>query len=703
MLLFSSDYSTHRGIIDLKTKNYSFVRMAGVLDRMGIKNHTFFLYLMQPELQDYDPHNLTDPSLELRAKIIEETKVNPWYYLREVVRMPSAGGDPIRYILNRANLSFTWLFLTCTNLFGTIPRQTGKSAGIAAIISWLLYFLYQNTTIGLFAKDTDLVHESISGVKNIRKGLPEWMLNLTPQDTDNKEGISYAALNNVYKTFIAKPEVIAAKKQGRGERLAVEYWDEFAFYKNNNHSYPAATSASDRAQAQVKERGYPAGNIITTTAGRINEPAGSYAYGVKQECVRFSEKFYDAENIDALKDLVKQNSLNHMVYCEFSYKQLGYTDEWFQEKIIGKPRDIIEMDYLNIWQLGTETSIVPEHLLDKLSQSIREPVEYSQIGQMTIKWYVEKAIIQEPENKKKAYIIGADTSDNVGKDFTTLIVIDPSDLTVVATCRSNISNFVHVATCVIELLQMLPNAIFIPERNKNGAVLIDILIDVLLKTREDPFKRIYNTFIQDFCEKTPSFDHIDLSDGNNRKRFGFNTSNSSDSRNTLYGRVLITMLNYMASRLFDADLAAEIKSLVVRNGRVDHPIGCHDDLCIAMLLCGWFVFYGKNHYMYGIPSNEVLKNVGASGEVVDEFAKERQRTIRKRIVELRNMSSSCTNSMVKASYDRELRMLESQLDDSILSEDMINVEQVRRNDAPISSTTTKRPVLSTATITNLLF
>ena len=701
MLLFQSDYDTHSGIIDTNTKNYSFLRMAGVLQKMNIKNNMFFLYLKHPELQNYDPHNLTDPSMELRLMIVDETKTNPWYFFREVIRMPSAGGDPIRYILNRANLALVWLFLNCVNSFITIPRQTGKSAGIAGIYVWIGYFEYRNTTFGLFAKDNDLVLESIAGFKSIRNGLPQWMINLTPQDTDNKEGISYAALNNTYKTFIAKPELVAAKKQGRGERLACQVWDEFAFYKNNELSYPAATAASDAAQRQVRSLGMPASNIIATTAGRISEPSGAYAYGIKQGCIRFTERLYDLKNNEDLKDVVKQNSVNRMVYIEFSHKQLGFDDEWLAERIIGKPRDLVEMDYLNIWQLGTESSFVPAELLDRMTKSQREPVEFTQTGPLTIKWYIERSILDQEENKRKAYIVGLDTSDNIGKDFTTMVIVDPTDLTVIATCRCNISNFVHIVNCVIEIIKILPNCILIPERNKNGAVLIDILIDYMLKHGENPFRRIYNTFIQDYCDRTPSLSSIDLSDGTNRKRFGFNTSSSADSRDTLYGRVLVTMLNHMASRLFDADLATEIKGLVVRNGRIDHPTGCHDDLCIAMLLCGYFAFFGKNHYMYGIPSDEILKNVSSSGNTLDDGVKERQQALRRRITELNAYIEGCTNSMVKASYERELRMLKSQVDDSIIPSEAVNVEQVRRDDSP--SVFSRRPSYSMSTIQNLLF
>ena len=675
--LFDSDLSQCGGIIDTETNNPHFLRMVRVLEKMGVKNRYFFLHLTQPELKGIDPHNLTDPSNELKMRILYETKINPWYFLREVVRVPSAGGDPIRYILNRANLAMNWLFFNSCDFFQVQPRQTGKTMGIACLNGWAIDFGYRNTTIGLFAKDTDLVHENVSQIKAITEGLPKWMIKKSPDDTDNKEGLSYAALNNTYKTFVARPDSISATKMGRGERLAIIHFDEFAFFKNNNLSYAGVISASDRAQAQVRESGLPACNILTTTAGRLSDPAGAYAYSIKQGCIRFTEKFYDFANREELRQTVR-SSESHMVYTEFSYKQLGFDDAWLADKMVNKTHEQIEMDYLNHWLAGTGQSIVPQNLIDRIVQSERDPVDFTQSNQLVINWYIDKKIIEQKENKRRNYIIGMDTSDNIGKDYTTMVVVDPSDLTVICTCKCNVANFVHVVNCVIELLvDIFPNSIIIPERNKNGAVLIDILIEVLQKKSINPFYRIYNTFIQDYSEKTPSLDKIDLSDGTNRRHFGFNTSASSDSRDTLYGRVLINMLNHMASRLFDKDLADEIKSLTVRNGRIDHPVGCHDDLCIALLLCGYFAFYGRNHYMYGIPQGEVLKSAAADGRTIDPEEKNRQLAIRNRIGTLKGLLMNTKNSMVKASYERELRILESQVDNGILAENVVSVNQMQ--------------------------
>ena len=678
--LFDSDLSQCGGIIDTETSNPHFLRMVRVLEKMGVKNRYFFLHLTQPELQGIDPHNLKDSSTELKMRIMYESKVNPWYFLREVIRVPSAGGDPIRYILNRANLALNWLFFNSADFFLVMPRQCGKTMGIACLNGWAIDFGYRNTTIGLFAKDTDLVHENVSQIKSITEGLPKWMIYKSPADTDNKEGLSYAQLNNTYKTFVARPDPISAKKMGRGERLAIIHFDEFAFFKHNDLSYAGVISASDKAQAQVRESGLPACNIITTTAGRLSEPAGAYAYSIKQGCVRFSEKFYDFKDRDELRKTIR-SSESHMAYLEFSYKQLGFDDAWLADKMVNKTTEQVEMDYLNHWLAGTGQSIIPQAIIDRIVASERDPVEFTQSGQLIINWYIERKIIEEKDNKRKNYIIGMDTSDNIGRDYTTMVVVDPSDLTVVCTCKCNVANFIHVVNCVVELMvDIFPNSIIIPERNKNGAVLIDILIEVLQKRSINPFYRIYNTFIQDYNESTPSLDRIDLGDGTNRRHFGFNTSASADSRDTLYGRVLINMLNHMANRLFDKDLADEIKSVTVRNGRIDHPAGCHDDLCIALLLCGYFAFYGRNHYMYGIPNGEVLKSAAADGRTIDPEEKVRQLAIRNRIGTLKGLLMNTKNTMVKASYERELRILESQIDNGVLAENIVSVNQMQNSD-----------------------
>ncbi len=75
MILFNEDLFTNTCIIDFKTKNITFIKMAKLLKDMGIENHLFMLALTQPELQGIDPH---DPNLteEQKLRIAYECKIN---------------------------------------------------------------------------------------------------------------------------------------------------------------------------------------------------------------------------------------------------------------------------------------------------------------------------------------------------------------------------------------------------------------------------------------------------------------------------------------------------------------------------------------------------------------------------------------------------------------------------------------------------
>jgi hypothetical protein len=72
------------------TTNTSFVEMSNYLKSVGIKNNRFMLTLLDPDLANIDPH---DPNLPLiyKQKVLCEIYNNFWYYLREVVRVPSVG------------------------------------------------------------------------------------------------------------------------------------------------------------------------------------------------------------------------------------------------------------------------------------------------------------------------------------------------------------------------------------------------------------------------------------------------------------------------------------------------------------------------------------------------------------------------------------------------------------------------------------
>ncbi|WP_304576729.1 hypothetical protein [Romboutsia ilealis] len=111
-------------IYDTKTKNISFLQTSVDLAKLGIKNNKFFLKLYDQDLQGIDPYAPYLPD-DVKFKIITECIRNPWYFLREVCRIPDQGSDGIPYQLHRGNLAVTWCFINGIDNYLCIPKLIG--------------------------------------------------------------------------------------------------------------------------------------------------------------------------------------------------------------------------------------------------------------------------------------------------------------------------------------------------------------------------------------------------------------------------------------------------------------------------------------------------------------------------------------------------------------------------------------------------
>ena len=78
------------------TTNKTFIEMSNYLKAIGVKNNRFMLALLDPDLANIDPH---DPNLSTtyKMKVLMEVRNNFWYYLREVVRVPTSG-EPSKFL-----------------------------------------------------------------------------------------------------------------------------------------------------------------------------------------------------------------------------------------------------------------------------------------------------------------------------------------------------------------------------------------------------------------------------------------------------------------------------------------------------------------------------------------------------------------------------------------------------------------------------
>lgn len=210
-------------IYHVKTKNISFLQTAKDLKELGIKNNMFFLKLYDPDLEHVDPHSpfLTEQQI---IKIINECIINPWYFLRECVRIPDQGGNGIPYQLNRANLASTFCFLNGIDHYLVIPRQKGKTQSTIAILNWAFLFGTTNSEFMFINKRQEDANNNLDRLKQQRDLLPPYMRmkeviteeGKIEKGQDNVKSLTNPVTNNKIVTKPSARSVEAAEGIGRG-------------------------------------------------------------------------------------------------------------------------------------------------------------------------------------------------------------------------------------------------------------------------------------------------------------------------------------------------------------------------------------------------------------------------------------------------------------------------------------------------------
>ena len=159
----------------MSTNNKSFLEMHQFLKDRGIQNNKFMLVLLNPELARIDPR---DPNLPMpyRALVLRECLSNPWYFFREIIRVPQEGqAAGVPFQLNRGNLALLFCLMLNMNIYLELPRQTGKTIGADCWYLYLYNFGTQNSQMSFLNKKLDDAKLNLQRLKNIRDLLPSYL------------------------------------------------------------------------------------------------------------------------------------------------------------------------------------------------------------------------------------------------------------------------------------------------------------------------------------------------------------------------------------------------------------------------------------------------------------------------------------------------------------------------------------------------
>lgn len=587
---------------DTETTNISFLQIAADLKRLGIKNNMFFLRLYDRGLQGIDPHGpITAMSNELCQRIMAECIRNPWYYLREVCRIPDQGNsNGIPYKLNRANLAATWCFVNNIDHYLTIPRQVGKTQSIIANLTWAYLFGTTNSSFAFFATDQELASENLDRLKSQRELLPSYLQLRQECVVDALLGTKDNEIDNIRKvynpltknTIVTKPKATSkerAVKLGRGNTLPITYMDETEFIDYVEEIVGASGPAFSTAAANAERNGAAYCRIFSSTPGDLDTNAGQSAQLILNKTCRWSEKYYDL-GPDKTKEIIDANCENGIVYIEYSYKQLGLDDEWFRKlcKLVNNDPVKIKRELLLQRIRGSKDSPFSDEdlmAIQEIKPTIVEEHFIMDIYQLNV---------YKQLNSKVPYLVGVDVATGVNNDNTAVSIVNPYTLQIDAEFRSSIMGYPDLKRFLYQLIKKyIPNGVLCIEKNHGGDSVIQDLRETVLN------RNIYHSMNKELIDDNTSKmnkGHIER-EVERRRHYGVFTGVKSRS---LMIDLLFLTVQENKDRLTSHFVIDDILKLVRKNGKVQAAVGEHDDSIMSYLIALYVYTYGKNLNRWGI-------------------------------------------------------------------------------------------------------
>jgi len=609
-------------IYDVDTTNISFIQTAVDLKKLGIKNNMFFLKLYDPSLKGVDPHSpfLTNDQI---VRIINECIANPWYYLREVARIPDQGNvKGVPYLLNRANLASTWCFIHGIDHYEVIPRQIGKTESMIAIITWAFLFGTTNSEFMFLNITAERAYANLAKVKDQRSLLPAYLQFKIAFDedgkeikgTDNTKSLKNASNGNSIVTKPSARGIESAERIGRGSSQVIQYYDEFEFISYIKTIMEAAGPAYNTAAENAKRNNAIHCRCFTSTPGDLDSQAGTDALEIIENTCKWSETWYD-KDIEDVYDHIADASSNNIVYIEYQYQQLGKDETWFNKvcALLNNNKLKIQREiFLRRMHGSSQSPYDPEDLdaIQDKKGTIKEEIYINRIFKLDI---------YEPLVKNRIYFIGVDVSNGYGLDNSAVTVFDPYSLKTVAEFKSpHIGVKDLIKFLYILVRKYLPNSILAIERNANGEAVLDHLRDTEIRGNIyfDNSKEVNNA-----DEKLDPHGFI-KQESARRRMYGIWTGGKS--REIMFS-LLDDYVKEHKESFVGANVIDDLMKLVRVNSKIQAVTGAHDDSIMSFLMCLYLYYYGNNLARYGftrgsVPDEEEMNTGMNYGEIVNALS-----------------------------------------------------------------------------------
>lgn len=611
----------------ISTSNLSFIQTARDLKSLGINNNAFFLALYNPDLADVDPFspNLTKEQVQA---IINECIINPWYFIRECVRIPEQGGGTgpgagSKFRLHRGNLAACWCFFRNIDLYLVIPRQCFKTHSMLACLNWAYIFGTSNSVFNFSNKSQKDSDDNLRKMKEQKDVLPIYMQHRYGIEIDESGDFKQVkGLDNVRtmtnpvngNRIDSKPSAATEEKAdgiGRGNSAPIQFYDEVEFTKYIGTIIMAAGPAYVRAAENAKKNGAMYGRIFITTPGNIDSQPVKDSMSTREQAAVFTERLYDMTEED-IAAFMKANSRNGIIYIEFNYKQIGMDEEWYQKVCAVSNWDKIKIKREVLLQRirGTSESPFDPDDLDTINGFRKEPIDEIMVNKIFTLYVYEKL------DKTVPYIMGVDCATGVNNDNTVLMIIDPYTLHPVACMKTPLADAVETAQNIIHVVnRYIPKALVAIESNHLGSAIIAILKRSSIAA--NLYYDIDKAMVPDVETRLDKHGMV-MNDPNNRRFYGVATTA------TTRPMMMQILLRHVAERKSDficRELIDDLNNLIQKaSGKIEAAQGEHDDVVMAYLIALFVYYHGSKLSRYGITKYDPRKPIGESVKKVETYA-----------------------------------------------------------------------------------
>lgn len=571
---------------------------------IGIKGNPLTpLMLFDRDLMGLDTMSVTDP--EIMRKVALEGRRNPYYHFREIIRLtPDANGVSKPYFLNIATWTFLWLYAQNINTFREQSRQTGKTFDMGHTGSMEFSYASERCSIGIFhyvynkaAENRrtwvgyanlypkylqlhNIITKVIKG-KSYEQVAPEPMLPSTTKVVENKKTkVKFIAI-------AIGTSKMAAEQAGRGATLRIIFGDELNFIKYIKIAFTALMFAHGTARKMAMLNGQRTGMHFASTAGTLDTEQGRMMHKfIFEDMVKFDPVLFQL-NHEELKSFIASKSKNRFVLISYSYKDLGFSEEWLDESIAGKSAEEVKTDMFNMWLSTTSGGLFNTDALARIDGLVRNtPQKTFLFNKLNIFRFNGKyESFEDLIHKVNILCIGMDFANGDLADYTSFTGID-----LITGERlfdfddnqiDNVDCAVLIKSFVKYILSIRPNIRLILNPEVDGPGKASIIPNL----KKDPiiekylFRAYYETNkeLKDTVVKSTSYSI------NSKTMVEYGTS-MKRYRDVLFNSLLFELVDKYPYAFNDQKTSDEVKTLVRnRTGKILAKSGFHDDKIASTL------------------------------------------------------------------------------------------------------------------------